>query len=93
MSLSKDNNILPMCNILQFIKHFHIYYFILVLMLTVPCDICKSVRCYFFQFTYGKTRIQKGDVSACVLHLRSEGTNVLGLLVILHCRDRERLGE
>lgn len=72
-SAYKNNNILPTYNMQQFIKHFHIYYLFWVLTLIVPCDRYKSVRCLFPLFTYGKTRIQKGDVSACVLHLRSGG--------------------
>lgn len=71
VSLFQDNSLL-MCNVLQFIKHFHIHDFIWVLTLTVPWGICKSVRRHFLPFTYGKTRVQKGGVFVCVLHLRNE---------------------
>jgi len=50
------------------------YYLILVFTFTVPCNIHKNNQCHCLQFIYGKSRIQKGEVSACVLHLRSEGT-------------------
>lgn len=36
-------NVLLICNVLQFIKHFHIHDFVWVLTLTVPWDICQSV--------------------------------------------------